>query len=92
MEITPPMLSSLGWASFLVFAGLNFLTIPIVWAFYPETSSKTLEELDIVFSTKSILVFKAEKELKELQANGHIVYGDGIPNSTEEKKASSSKS
>ncbi|KAI7875110.1 general substrate transporter [Lichtheimia hyalospora FSU 10163] len=92
MEITPPMLSSLGWASFLVFAGLNFLTIPIVWAFYPETSSKTLEELDAVFSTKSILVFKAEKELKQRQANSQVAYDEGIPSTTEEKKTSNSKS
>ncbi|KAI9015651.1 general substrate transporter [Phycomyces nitens] len=63
MEITPPMLSSIGWATFLIFAAFNFLSIPIVWAFYPETSNKTLEELDVIFSTESYLVWRAEAEL-----------------------------
>lgn len=70
MEITPPMIAGIGWATFVLFAGLNFLAIPFVWAFYPETSNKTLEELDIVFSTKSCLVWKAEKELERLRAEG----------------------
>ncbi|KAI9498269.1 general substrate transporter [Zychaea mexicana] len=75
MEITPPMIAQIGWASFLVFAAFNFLTIPIVWALYPETSSKTLEELDIVFSTKSMFVFKAEKELTVLkERNGGTIH------------------
>ncbi|KAI7858574.1 general substrate transporter [Circinella umbellata] len=75
MEITPPMITSLGWATFLVFAAFNFLTIPIVWALYPETASKTLEELDVVFSTKSMFVFRAEKELEKLkEQNGGVVH------------------
>ncbi|KAF7732008.1 hypothetical protein EC973_007113 [Apophysomyces ossiformis] len=60
MEVTPPMLGSIGWATFLIFAGFNFLTIPVVWALYPETSNKTLEELDITFSTKSLFVWDAD--------------------------------
>ena len=75
MEITPPMIATLGWATFLVFAAFNFLTIPIVWALYPETASKTLEELDVVFSTKSMFVFRAEKELEKLkEENGGAVH------------------
>ncbi|KAI8138061.1 general substrate transporter [Fennellomyces sp. T-0311] len=75
MEVTPPMIATIGWASFLVFAGFNFLTIPIVWALYPETSGKTLEELDIVFSTKSMLVYRAEKELAALkEQNGGVIH------------------
>ncbi|KAI7879254.1 general substrate transporter [Lichtheimia hyalospora FSU 10163] len=67
MEITPPMISSIGWVTFIILAALNFLTIPIVWAFYPETSNKTLEEMDVIFATKSSFVFKAEKELAKLK-------------------------
>ncbi|KAG0182620.1 hypothetical protein DFQ29_003173 [Apophysomyces sp. BC1021] len=61
MEVTPPMLGAIGWATFLIFAAFNFLTIPVVWALYPETSSKTLEELDLIFSTKSLFVWDAAK-------------------------------
>ncbi|CAO3632690.1 unnamed protein product [Mucor fragilis] len=80
MEITPPLISSIGWITFLIFAAFNFLAIPIVWAFYPETSNKTLEELDVVFSTKSLLVWNAEKELAAAKAANE----NGFPN--DEKK------
>lgn len=70
MEITPPMIEGIGWITFLIFGAFNFIAIPIVWALYPETSNKTLEELDIVFSTKSLLVWNAEKELAEAKHNG----------------------
>lgn len=64
MEITPPLLASIGWATFLLFGAFNFIAIPFVWALYPETMNKTLEELDVIFSTKSLLVWSAEKELR----------------------------
>lgn len=70
MEITPPMIAGIGWITFLIFGAFNFLAIPIVWALYPETSNKTLEELDVVFSTKSLLVWNAEKELAAARRNG----------------------
>ncbi|GAA5802398.1 general substrate transporter [Helicostylum pulchrum] len=65
MEITPPMIAGIGWITFLIFGAFNFLAIPVVWALYPETCNKTLEELDVIFSTKSVLVWNAEKELAE---------------------------
>lgn len=60
---TPSMLATIGWGTFLLFSGFNFVCIPIVWALYPETMNKTLEELDVIFSTKSLLVRSAEREL-----------------------------
>lgn len=72
MEITPPMIQNIGWVTFLVFALFNVLSIPIVYMFYPETANKTLEELDLVFSSKSCFVWRAEKESKveTLKADG----------------------
>ncbi|KAI9252882.1 general substrate transporter [Phascolomyces articulosus] len=61
---TPPLLARIGWATFLLYAGFNFLAIPVIWALYPETANLTLEELDVIFSTKAILVKSAEKELR----------------------------
>ncbi|KAI8097542.1 general substrate transporter [Halteromyces radiatus] len=68
MEITPPMIQNIGWVTFLVFAAFNVLSIPFVYVFYPETANRTLEELDIVFTSKSCLVWKANKELALRQA------------------------
>jgi hypothetical protein len=62
MEITPPMIQNIGWVTFLVFALFNVLSIPIIYMFYPETANKTLEELDVVFSSKSCFVWRAKKE------------------------------
>lgn len=76
MEITPPMIASIGWVTFLIFGAFNFLAIPIVWALYPETSNKTLEELDVVFSTKSLLVWNAEKELAQMKEEKELAYED----------------
>ncbi|RCI02406.1 hypothetical protein CU098_012035 [Rhizopus stolonifer] len=67
MEITPPMIAGIGWITFLIFGAFNFMAIPIVWALYPETSNKTLEELDVVFATRSMFVWKAEKELAAMK-------------------------
>ena len=36
VEITPPMITSIGYKSYIVFAIFNFVTIPIVYFFYPE--------------------------------------------------------
>ncbi|KAI8149231.1 general substrate transporter [Fennellomyces sp. T-0311] len=61
---TPPLLAEIGWATFLLYAGFNFVAIPVIWALYPETANLTLEELDVIFSTKATLVKSAEKELR----------------------------
>lgn len=86
MEITPPMIAGIGWITFLIFGAFNFLAIPIVWALYPETSNKTLEELDVVFSTKSLLVWNAEKELAAARSNGNTEVFDHDEKSLKKEK------
>ena len=76
------------WATFFLFGALNFAAIPIVWALYPETSNFTLEELDVIFSTKSLFVWSAEKELRSRGIDpknplGHKKNGDGSSDSAE---------
>ena len=62
---TPPLLARIGYATFFIYSAFNFLSIPVIWAFYPETANLTLEELNVIFSTKAIFVKSAEKELRE---------------------------
>lgn len=40
----------------------------IVWAFYPESSQRTLEEIDMLFAAKSPFVWAAESKFKTLMA------------------------
>lgn len=43
-----------------IFGAVNFLAIPMVWAFYPETANRTLEEMDHLFMSKSPFVWDEE--------------------------------
>ena len=44
-----------------VFGAVNFFAIVVVWAFYPESNQRTLEEMNLVFASDSIWNWEAEK-------------------------------
>ena len=52
---------------FYIFGAVNFLTIPIVWAFYPESNQRTLEEMDLLFATNSWWNWDAESTFARLR-------------------------
>lgn len=64
--LLPTMFSALGEKSLYVFGAVNAATIPIVWAFYPETNQRTLEEMNLVFAADSWFNWEAEKSYKLL--------------------------
>ncbi|KIY52251.1 general substrate transporter [Fistulina hepatica ATCC 64428] len=72
MMLNPVMFSKIAENTFYIFAAVNFASIPIVWAFYPETANRTLEELDILFSAKSPFTWDAEKRFKEARASPSV--------------------
>ena len=47
--LNPVMFANTGENTLHVFGAINFLAIPMVWAFYPETANRTLEEIDYLF-------------------------------------------
>ncbi|GMM27699.1 glucose-inactivated glycerol proton symporter [Martiniozyma asiatica (nom. inval.)] len=47
---TPIFINRSKWGCYLFFACINFLYIPIIYFFYPETAGRSLEEIDIIFS------------------------------------------
>lgn len=55
-EITPIGFNTIQYRYYIVFAAANaFLLIPIIYFFFPETSGRTLEEIDQIFmQSKSI--------------------------------------
>ena len=55
------MFGALGEKTFYIFAACNVITIPMVWALYPETNQRTLEEINLLFASDSIWVWEAEK-------------------------------
>ncbi|TFY63951.1 hypothetical protein EVJ58_g2943 [Rhodofomes roseus] len=58
--LNPIMFDRIGENTLHVFGAVNFLTIPIVWAFYPETAGRTLEEMDRLFMSDRPFVWDEE--------------------------------
>lgn len=64
--ITPVMISSIGWATYLVFAIINAAFFPLILIFYPETRKRSLEEIDLIFAKgylENISYVRASKEM-----------------------------
>ncbi|KAH0398309.1 putative hexose carrier protein, partial [Aureobasidium melanogenum] len=73
VEIVPPMISSIGYKSYIVFAVINVATIPIVYFFFVETSKLPLEAVDLLFADRdgkrpSILQVVRDSKNKEYMA------------------------
>ncbi|CAG8407464.1 unnamed protein product [Penicillium salamii] len=64
----PYVFAAIGENTLHVFGAVNLLSIPIVWAFYPESSQRTLEEIDMLFAAESPFVWAAESKFKTLMA------------------------
>lgn len=50
-----------------IFGVVNILSIVVVWALYPESNQRTLEEMDLVFACDSIWAWEAEKNFAKLK-------------------------
>ena len=72
--VIPIMLSNIGWWSFIFFGCMNFVVMPIIHFFYPETAGRSLEEVDLLFASDSLLVSKnmAEYNRRVAEAGGNI--------------------
>lgn len=62
------MFAAIGENTLHIFGACNFLTIPMVWALYPESNQRTLEEMDMLFASPSPWVWDAEKTFAKLKA------------------------
>ena len=59
VEITPIGIQSIHWKFYVIWTVFNFSFIPLTYLFYPETSDRTLEDIDRMFrENQSILVFR----------------------------------
>ncbi|GAB1730037.1 hypothetical protein NU195Hw_g3460t1 [Hortaea werneckii] len=50
--VNPIMFGDIESRTYFLFAGLNFLWIPIVFLFYPETKDRSLESIETMFTAK----------------------------------------
>lgn len=61
------MFSAIGEKTLYIFAISNVITLPMVWALYPESNQRTLEEMDLLFAAKSPWVWDAERNFERLK-------------------------
>jgi hypothetical protein len=61
--LCPVMFNAIGENTLHIFGACNILAIPVVWALYPESNQRTLEEMDLLFAAPTPWVWDAEKTL-----------------------------
>lgn len=49
--ISPPALANIGYRTYIIFAIFNACIVPCVYFFFPETSHRSLEEIDVIFAS-----------------------------------------
>lgn len=72
--VIPIMLSRLGYGTFLFFGAMNAVSTPVIYLFYPEVANKSLEEVNLLFTSDSLLVGKnmAAYHARLDAANGNV--------------------
>lgn len=59
VEVTPIGIQTIGWKFYVIWAVVNAAALPVIWALFPETSNRTLEDLDAYYrEDPPLLVFK----------------------------------
>lgn len=48
--ITPPAFTSIKYQTYIIFAVLNLSFVPVIYAFFPESARRGLEEMDCLFA------------------------------------------
>ncbi|KAJ9640200.1 hypothetical protein H2204_003425 [Knufia peltigerae] len=62
VQVTPIMISNIRWKSYMVFFVLNFAHGVVVFLFFPETSGKSLEEMDSMFMGNNDRILVVDKK------------------------------
>lgn len=65
--LCPVMFEAIGEYTLFIFAACNVITIPMVWALYPESNQRTLEEMNLLFAADSPWVWDAEATYRTLK-------------------------
>ncbi|KAK5996360.1 Sugar transporter STL1-like protein [Cladobotryum mycophilum] len=74
--LLPTIFNHLNEKTLYIFGAVNFLSIVVVWALYPESNQRTLEEMDLVFASDSIWTWEAEKNFARLKEEKPHLFQD----------------
>ncbi|CAK7232336.1 hypothetical protein SCUCBS95973_008225 [Sporothrix curviconia] len=64
-QFTATGVKRLGWAFYLIFAVICWAYFPIVFCLYPETSRRTLEDMDLIFINYPSIIVCGKSELTQ---------------------------
>ena len=72
------MFSTLGYKTLILFGVFNFLSLPLVYFFFPETRGRTLEEINLLFAAESPFASANEHEYHRLlnEAGGNVAVAE----------------
>jgi hypothetical protein len=56
VEITPVSITNIQWRTYIYFSVFNFLFVPLVYFFYPETQNLSLEQIDKLFTGEKVML------------------------------------
>ncbi|KAB5571732.1 general substrate transporter [Coniochaeta sp. 2T2.1] len=76
--LCPVMFNAIGEKTLYIFGAANFLSLVVVWALYPESNQRTLEEMDLLFASDSPWAWEAEKTFARLKAERPDLVKGGI--------------
>ncbi|KAM0209983.1 hypothetical protein ACHAQI_006095 [Fusarium lateritium] len=65
--LLPYIVSAINEKMMYIFAAVNVISIPIVYALYPESNQRTLEEMDLLFAAPTPWAWDAEKTFAALK-------------------------
>ncbi|KAH8810885.1 putative sugar transporter [Xylogone sp. PMI_703] len=63
-QVTPDMISNIGYGTFIVFGLVTAIGAVYIWFFTPETSKLTLEEMDVVFGSSGVAAADRERMME----------------------------
>lgn len=79
VQLTPIAIENIGWKTYIIFAVLNTLWVPLIYLFFPETKGLELEDVDRLFAKGDALLALGGKPNSPTivdDAEGHQSYFD----------------
>lgn len=70
VEITPVSISSIGWGTYVYFSVFNFLFLPLIYFFYPETRNLSLEQIDRLFTGEKVRMHLKPGDVESMEQTG----------------------
>ena len=66
------MFNSIGEKTLYIFAACNVISIPMIWALYPESNQRTLEDMDLLFAADTPWNWDAEETFARLKEENFV--------------------